>query len=90
MNDDKLVRVRDIAGRLNKYFKHYSRILLRVEGDGDDPTKWHPVSYAGTGMTGARLNAGLDGVPCVKVWFLDSTQTRFFNTTERVEFACRR
>ena len=90
MNDDKLERVRDTAGRRHKYFKRYSGILLRLEGDGDDPTKWHPVSDAGMGMTGAELNAGLDGVPGVKVAFLDSTETRFFNTTEHVEFACRR
>lgn len=90
MNHDKLERVRDRAGRLHKYFRHCSRILLRLEGDGDDPTMWHPVSDAGMGITGAELSAGLDGVPGVKVSFLDSTGTRFFNTTEHVEFACRR
>jgi hypothetical protein len=90
MKDDTVEHVRDTAGRLHKYFKRCTRILLRLEGDGDDPTKWHPVSDAGMGMTGAEVNAGLDGVPCVKVSFLDSTETRFFNTTERVDFACRR
>ena len=90
MNDDTLERVRDRAGRLYKYFKYCSRILLRLEGDGDDPTKWHPVSDAGIGMTGPELNAGLDGVPGVKVSFRDSTETRFFNTAEHVEFACLR
>jgi hypothetical protein len=90
MNDDKLERVRDMAGRLHKYFRHCSRILLRLEGDGDDPTMWHPVLDAGVRMTGADPSAGLDGVHGVKVSFLDSTETRFFNITEHVEFACRR
>lgn len=78
-----------MAGRLHKYFRHWSRIFLRLEGDGDDPTMWHPVLDAGVGMTGADPSAGLDGHG-VKVSFLDSTETRFFNTTEHVEFACRR
>src|SRR5262249_58388401 len=58
MNNDQLERVRDTAGRLHKYFKHCSRMLLRLEGDGDDPTKWHPVSDAGMGMTGGRTRCG--------------------------------
>ena len=90
VNDDTLERVCDMASRLPKYFKHCSGILLRLQGDGDDPTMWHPVLDAAMGMSGAELNAGLDGVPGVKVSFLDSTETRFFNTTEHVEFACRR
>jgi hypothetical protein len=90
MNDDKLERVSDMAGRLHKYFRHWSRIFLRLEGDGDDPTLWHPVSAAGVGMTGADPHAGLDGLHGVKVSFLDSTATRFFIPTEHVEFAvCR-
>src|ERR1700756_3045412 len=90
MNDDKLEHVRDMAGRLHKYFRHCSRILLRLEGDGDDPTMWHPVSDAGVGMMGAELSAGLDGVPGVKVSFHEATEPQFLNTTEHVEFACRR
>ena len=90
MNDDKLERVSDMAGRLHKYFRHWSRIFVRLEGDGDDPTMWHPVSDAGVGMARADPSAGLDGVHGVKVSFLDSTETRFFNTTEHVEFAVRR
>jgi hypothetical protein len=90
MNDDKLERVSDMAGRLHKYFRHWSRIFLRLEGDGDDPTLWHPVLDAGVGITGANPSVGLDGVYGVKVLFLDSTEARFFNTTQHVEFACRR
>jgi hypothetical protein len=90
MNGDKLERVSDMAGRLPKYFRHWSRIFLRIEGDGDDPTMWHPVSDAGVGMTGADRSAGRNGAHGVKVSFLDSTETRFFNTTEHVEFAVRR
>ena len=41
-------------------------------------------------MGTAELNAGVDGVPGVKVSFLDSTEARLFNTTEHVELACRR
>jgi hypothetical protein len=90
MNDDTLERVSDMAGRLPKYFRHWSRIFLRLEGDGDDPILWRPVSHAGVGMTEADRSAGLDGVHGVKVSFLDSTETRFFNITEHVEFAvCR-
>jgi hypothetical protein len=90
MNDDKLVRVSDMAGRLHKYFRHWSRIFLRLEDDGDDPTLWHPVLDAGVGITGGNPSVGLDGVYGVKVLFLDSTEARFFNTTQHVEFACRR
>jgi hypothetical protein len=89
MNDDELERVSDMAARLPKYFRHWSRIFLRLDGDGDDPTMWRPVSHAGVGMTAADPSAGLDGHG-VKVSFLDSTETRFFNTTEHMEFACRR
>jgi len=87
MNGDELERVSDMAARLPKYFRHWSRIFLRLEGDGDDPTLWRPVSHAGVGMTGADPSAGLDGMHGVKVSFLDSTETRFFNTTEHLEFA---
>jgi len=90
VNDDKLERVSDMAGRLHKYFRHWSRIFLRLEGDGDDPNTWHPVSDAGVGTTGADPSAGLYGVHGVKVSSLDSTETQFFNITEHVEFAVRR
>jgi hypothetical protein len=88
VNDDKLERVCDMASRLPKYFKHCSGILLRLQGDGDDPTMWHPVLDAAMGMS--ELSAGLDALLYVKVSFLDSTETRFLNTTEHVEFSCRR
>jgi len=45
-----------------------------------------PVSGARVGTTGADPSASLDGVHSVKVSLLDSTEIRFFNPTEHVEF----
>jgi hypothetical protein len=60
-------------------------LVLRLDGDSDDPATWHPVKVISA--QGFRTDTSQPFVRALTVSFHDGTPDVMFNETDEVEFA---
>jgi hypothetical protein len=72
------VRFAGTAADLLKYQSMGMPLHLRIEGDPEDPARWHPVAVVHNDMLGY--------VVALSVEFEDDTHEKLFNDVDSVEF----